>query len=142
MKPTAFKVVAAIALIGGALALLIALYWPTFGQGQFMGQKDTYYAQMAAACDELIKGTGPMPREIREDSRQMLPAIIRELKPYRVIVQTNCVIVRVGAGLGGYRIFWCPDDTDITVWQLKIAAGDSRSRRILFSRRSNKDQLK
>jgi hypothetical protein len=99
----------------------------------FSSRNQTYHAQVAQACDELLAQAEPMPREIRRDGLRSLPPVLRDLNPDYVMIETNLVMVVITGGLC-HKIIWAPEQLNSSWWNLKTYVRDDREGRILFSK--------
>jgi hypothetical protein len=87
----------------------------------FISKDSAYYVQVANACDQVriaqvLRGKfGKIsPDEIT------LPDILKEIHPAYLILETNQILLVVGAGRGGYGISWETDGG--TSWELATYA--------------------
>jgi hypothetical protein len=112
------------------LPLLVASVWwiRDWRYIRFCWRGQQYYAQVADACDQLLNQKGPQPRQLKGEKLQSLPAELRELRPAYATVDTNIVLVRVGAHL----ILWKSDDG--SSWHLITANPEPGTSRVRFSR--------
>jgi len=136
MKPKVLKPVLAIGTTFLIVAFVLVSCGPTIGYWRFAFGTAGYYARFAKACDTLIAQPG-LPRDIRGDALQSLPAELRHINPYCVVVDTNVVMVRDAAGLLSHKIIWAPASTDEFLWELKVYSGDSRQSHTVFSKRKH-----
>ena len=128
------------AICGGILfsiaAIFLASYPQVIGYWRFMMRSQRYYTQIADACDSLVARAESSPHEISGIELRSLPAVLRDLNPDHVIIQTNLVMVRVGGGQVSYSFVWKAQETDASWWQLRVSSGDRRHSRSVFARRS------
>ena len=134
MKVPLPRLILLIAIGAGVFWFIYASCRPILEGWRFMMRSQNYYSKVAAACDALIAEGKPTPREIRQAGLEALPPVLRHLHPYCVVVDTNAVMVRVGAGINAYRVFWCQNEIDPARWELKVSRSDDLSRSIVFSR--------
>lgn len=121
-----------------AIGLLFIVIHVRNPYSRFLKMHEVEYGKIAASCDELIAQAGTNNYEIRGQELQSLPLPLRNLDPYWAIISTNCAMIRVGKGVISYKIVWAPDDTDPSLWHLRVYGGDNsrRSRIVLSVRKS------
>lgn len=117
------------------LALSLSCCTPPTGLQWFLSQSPSYYLQVAQECDKLAARASTdisSPRRLAGNDSS-LPQLIRDLQPSYVLVGTNGVGIRVGAGRGAYWMGWSSNPMDPTLWELE--ASFEGSRRTVFSQR-------
>ena len=112
----------------------IAIYPEVAGYWRFSWRSQTYYLQVAQACDALILKNGPSRNEIRGQATEHLPMILRDLKPSYVIIDTNYVMLRIGGGQMSHAIIWGCVPPDLHPWQLYLGGGDRPGNVVLFQK--------
>ncbi len=122
-----------IGLPAGFLALMLLSYPQIWWFWRFSARNQQYYGMVADACDQVLAKAGTTTWEIKGEALRSLPPVLREMNPHHVYVRTNLVMVRVGGGVTSYFVSWGSEDTPI--WQLSLTAGETRTSKVLFSRR-------
>jgi hypothetical protein len=99
----------------------------------FMGRSQTYYVEIADACDQLAakSSVDVQHGQKMKGDEPSLPQILRDLRPKHLVVGTNGVGIRIGAGRGSYTISWAPNNYTPTRWELVTDAEGTT--RILFA---------
>lgn len=124
-----------LALVALILVVLVFMGFTTisqrhWGHRKFLGRDQTYYAQVAEACDSLRKAQTIAPDAFvtMSGSEKSIPRIIRDLDPGKIIITQNAVTILVGQGRPTFGITWKQDDSSGTnLWTLSTAVeGDSK----------------
>jgi len=117
------------------LPLLLICVWSVqdWNYTRFCCRSQDYYARVADACDQLLTLSESLPRKIRTEELSTLPAILRELNTTSVIVDTNIVVVMLGAGQLSHQLVWsaAPDGS---IWRLTRGTPETGKSRVIFSR--------
>ena len=136
MKFTVGKVLLVGGVIASGIVFLFVMRSPAGKYWRFLARGEVYHAEVAAACDKLLsQDDETLPYQIRGSKLQLLPAVLRDLNPERVVVTTNYVMLRSDPGLMSYQIIWAPDDGDMSLWRLEVRFSDEPGSRVVFSRR-------
>ena len=117
------------------LPVLVALCWglQDWRYTRFCWRGKGYYARIAAACDQVLTAAEPIPREITGKALEGLPPVFRDLNVSRVYVETNLVMVVVGAGWLTHHVIWSAAE-DGSGWNLITTSPEVRKRNVLYSR--------
>jgi len=108
---------------------------PSPSRRSFANRGEKYFSQIAEQCDSLMKTTLAETPQGRKFSGgdPALPTLLKDLHPTYVLVNTNGVLIMIGAGRAGFGVTWYSRGSgEPAVWHLEtIAEGD---RRIIFSK--------
>jgi type II secretory pathway pseudopilin PulG len=94
----AIVVISLLAIVAGACQSTLA-YW------RFRTRSQSYYQEVATACDQLIaqyKQDAPFKAGGRRIPA--LPSVLRPLAPSFLVVDTNGVSLLMGGGFDGYHV--------------------------------------
>ena len=105
-----------------AVCLLVgvALWWTKSPYIRFVEKDQTYYSQVARACDLILEqhplGTNEFIR--LPDGDASVPSIIRDLHPSEVTISSNRVHVIVG--VREFGMSWEAQEGDTNSWVLNV----------------------
>jgi hypothetical protein len=101
------------------------LDWDLGGYWSFLGKSKRYYTRFARACDSLLvahpMGTNEFISIPVTDPS--VSAIIRDLKPNRILLQSNQVWMMIGSTHAGFAVTWEPQpEGQSKVWAINSIA--------------------
>lgn len=114
-----------------------------------MSKDNTYYSEVARACDSILNqhpvssndivklhGQMMLPYTIRLSGRDAsLPKIIKALHPDSILVSTNRVFIDISPErAGGFGVLWEQDEMRSNYWILK-SSGDGMVKTVYGERR-------
>ncbi len=128
-------------ILFGCLAILVLppvaliLLWSAqnWSYTRFCWRSQAYYAQVAAACDEILAAPGPVPRVLKRRDLPPLPPVLRDLDITYMVVHTNMVDMTIGSGLVARLIIWKLSD-DGSAWNLIRASPETRTSKVIYTR--------
>jgi len=123
-----------VAICGLAISLICAGRWiVSLTYLGFTLHGRTYYARIAAACDELaVRKAADSTSEWKILGRDpSLPAALRDLSLGCVLVNEQGVLLRMRTSLDTYAVEWYKVSGGANRWQLEGQPGGSRD--VLFS---------
>lgn len=109
---------------------------------QFISKDTNYYAQVAHACDLLQVQHPANPANSLEISGHdaSLPKIIKSLRPDRVLISSNKVVIQIPPyDMGGFALIWAESDIQSNQWNLYTLA---RGMEIFFQEPKQKQASK
>jgi hypothetical protein len=122
--------VAGLILVGFVVLAFVSIAQRQWGHSRFLSRDQSYYAQVAQACDSLRKAQTIAPDGFvtMTGSEESISKIIRDLNPGKIIITQKGVTILVGRGRPDFGITWKQDDSFGTnQWTLSTAVeGDSK----------------
>ena len=110
-------------LVGILVLGLITIDSRQWAHRRFLGRDQSYYAQVADACESLRKTRTFANDEYvtMSGSEESIPKVIRDLHPGKIIISQAGVSILVGQGRPDFGITWRQDDAYGTnQWTLSI----------------------
>lgn len=132
---TAKAIVLACFTLFVVLPLLVGLFWSAqnWSYTRFCWRSQTYYAQVAAACEQLRVAPEPLPRKLKRGELRSLPPVLHDLDITYMIVDTNMVMMLIGGGLTSGQIIWKLSD-DSSCWNLIRGTPETRKSRVIYTK--------
>jgi hypothetical protein len=116
--------------------IIFAVWWfrRPMSYQDFTTHSQSYFAQVADACDALRiqSAPGPAKRQIKGDD-PALPLIIRQMKGAFVEIDATHVDITLRDGRAGWGVVWDRNQFDKTLWELTARGADARQ--VVFSRK-------
>ena len=130
------KIATALFLFWLIIVLIFDPYFVTYIR--FRCRSQQYYSNVAAACDQLIANAHGEGKKLRRADMPSLPAILQDVKPEGVWINTHSVILFNGGTWSGIILYWVADHDDPIMWHLAIRDGESSSHRVFARRKPQK----